>query len=123
MRVLLVEDNDANREMLSRRLERAGHVVLAAADGAQGVRVARESVPDVVLMDMSLPVMDGWEATRQLKADQATRHIPVVALTAHAMFEDRERALEAGCDMFLTKPIQFPELIETLAAIAALPPR
>ena len=118
-RILLVEDNEMNRDMLSRRLERRGYQVLLAVDGAEGVRVAGAEAPDLVLMDMSLPVVDGWEATRQLKASAATRHIPVIALTAHAMAGDRDKALEAGCDDYDTKPVELPRLlakIETLLA-------
>lgn len=116
-KILLVEDNETNRDMLSRRLERRGHKVLIAADGAQGVALAQAELPQLILMDMSLPVLDGWEATRQLKAATQTRFIPVIALTAHAMAGDRERALEAGCDEYETKPVEFQRLlgkIETL---------
>src|SRR6476659_2060872 len=102
--ILIVEDNEMNRDMLSRRLERKGYDVLIAVDGERGVEVARASVPDLILMDMSLPVMDGWEATRRLKADATLTHIPIIALTAHAMANDREKALEAGCDDYDTKP-------------------
>lgn len=110
-KVLLVEDNEMNRDMLSRRLERKGFEVLAARDGEQGVQVATSESPDLILMDMSLPVVDGWEATRRLRAAEDTRRIPVIALTAHAMSGDRERALEAGCDEYDTKPIEFPKLL------------
>jgi CheY-like chemotaxis protein len=116
-KILLVEDNETNRDMLSRRLERRGHKVLIAADGAQGVAMAQAELPQLILMDMSLPVLDGWEATRQLKAATQTRSIPVIALTAHAMAGDRERAMEAGCDEYETKPVEFQRLlgkIETL---------
>ena len=116
-RILLVEDNEMNRDMLARRLARKGYEVSVAVDGEEGVALARASLPDLILMDMSLPVLDGWEATRRLKADPATRATPVIALTAHAMTGDRERALEAGCDDYDTKPIDFPGLlakIETL---------
>jgi two-component system cell cycle response regulator DivK len=115
--ILLVEDNEMNRDMLSRRLERKGYNVTLAVDGAEGLQQARSSAPDLILMDMSLPVIDGWEATRQLKADEATRRIPVIALTAHAMASDEQKARDAGCDDFDTKPIELPRLlakIETL---------
>ena len=110
-KILLVEDNEMNRDMLSRRLERKGHAVLLAVDGADGLAKARAEAPDLILMDMSLPVMDGWEATRQLKADAATQRIPVIALTAHAMASDEQKARDAGCDDFDTKPIEFPRLL------------
>lgn len=116
-KILLVEDNEMNRDMLSRRLQRKGYELLLAVDGAEGVAVARSSKPDLILMDMSLPMIDGWEATRQLKGEADTRSIPIIALTAHAMSGDRERALEAGCDDYDTKPIEFARLlgkIETL---------
>jgi two-component system cell cycle response regulator DivK len=109
--LLIVEDNEMNRDMLSRRLQRRGYQVLLAADGAQGLAAAREGMPDLVLMDMSLPVIDGWEATRQLKAQEATRAIPVIALTAHAMSGDRQKAVDAGCDDFDTKPIELERLL------------
>jgi CheY-like chemotaxis protein len=108
---LLVEDNEMNRDMLSRRLERRGYQVVIAVDGQQGVDMARAEGPDLVLMDMSLPVLDGWEATRRLKAEASTRAIPVIALTAHAMAGDREKAMEAGCDDYDTKPIELPRLL------------
>ncbi len=113
-KILLVEDQEMNRDMLSRRLKKRGYEVLIAVDGAEGVEKARGDSPDLILMDMSLPVMDGWEATRTLKGDEATRPIPVVALTAHAMSTDRERALEAGCDAYETKPVELPRLLETM---------
>jgi len=113
-RILLVEDQEMNRDMLSRRLKKRGYEVSIAVDGAEGVEKARSESPDLILMDMSLPVMDGWEATRTLKADEATRSIPVVALTAHAMSTDREKALAAGCDAYETKPVELPRLIETM---------
>jgi CheY-like chemotaxis protein len=116
-KILLVEDNEMNRDMLTRRLERRGHEVLVAVDGAQGLAVAQEQLPGLILMDMSLPVIDGWEATRQLKADPATSGIPVIALTAHAMSEDRERALEAGCDDYDTKPVEFARLVGKIDAL------
>src|SRR6476661_11289339 len=116
-KILLVEDNEMNRDMLTRRLERRGHEVLVAVDGAQGIAVAQEQRPGLILMDMSLPVIDGWEATRQLKADPATSAIPVIALTAHAMSEDRERALAAGCDDYDTKPVEFNRLVCKIDAL------
>ena len=109
--ILLVEDNEMNRDMLSRRLERKGYTVLMAADGAQGLALARSASPDLVLMDISLPVLDGWEATRRIKAEPATRAIPVIALTAHAMVEDREKSLAAGCDDYDTKPVDWQRLL------------
>ena len=126
-KILLVEDNEMNRDMLSRRLERKGYQVVLAVDGQSGVEMAASHAPDLVLMDMSLPVLDGWEATRRLKAAPATRHIPVIALTAHAMAGDRERALEAGCDDYDTKPIELPRLLEKIEALlgrgGGAPPR
>ena len=113
-RILLVEDNELNRDMLSRRLIKRGHEVAIAVDGAQGVEMARAVAPDLILMDMSLPVMSGWEATSALKGDVATRAIPVLALTAHSMSGDKERALAAGCDDFDTKPIDLPRLLEKI---------
>jgi two-component system cell cycle response regulator DivK len=110
-KILLVEDNEMNLDMLSRRLSRQGYEVVAAQDGAAGVDRAASERPHIILMDMSLPVLDGWEATRRLKADPATREIPIIALTAHAMAEDREKALAAGCDDYDTKPIDLPRLI------------
>jgi CheY-like chemotaxis protein len=116
-RILLVEDSEMNRDMLSRRLERRGHEVLLAVDGEEGVTRAREILPELVIMDMSLPGIDGWEATRRLKADPETAAIPVLALTAHAMSGERERALEAGCDDFDTKPVDLPRLLEKIGAL------
>ena len=118
-KILLVEDNEMNRDMLSRRLKRKGFEVLIATDGGQGVEMAMNEKPDLILMDMSLPVKDGWTATQELKSDASTQHIPVIALTAHAMSGDREQALAAGCDDYDTKPIELPRLlgkIETLLA-------
>jgi CheY-like chemotaxis protein len=115
--ILLVEDNEMNRDMLSRRLERKGFQILIAVDGSQGVSMARSDRPDLILMDMSLPVLDGWEATRQLKADPETRSIPVIALTAHAMASDRDQALAAGCDDYDTKPIELPRLLDKINAL------
>jgi CheY-like chemotaxis protein len=116
-KILLVEDNEMNRDMLSRRLERKGHSISIAIDGAEGLSKARSEAPDLILMDMSLPVIDGWEATRQLKADEATRRIPVIALTAHAMASDEQKAREAGCDDFDTKPIELPRLLDKINAL------
>jgi CheY-like chemotaxis protein len=110
-KVLLVEDNEMNRDMLSRRLTRRGFEVVFAADGQQGVDLARSERPDIILMDMSLPVMDGWEATRRIKADAAMRTIPVIGLTAHAMSGDREKAIEAGCDDYDSKPVEIDRLL------------
>ena len=115
--ILIVEDNEMNRVMLSRRLQRRGYHVLIAVDGAMGIDVARAKVPDLILMDMSLPVVDGWEATRRMKADHALKHIPVIALTAHAMANDREKALEAGCDDYDTKPIELPRLLAKMETL------
>jgi CheY-like chemotaxis protein len=116
-KILLVEDNEMNRDMLSRRLTKKGYEVVMAFDGGAGLEMARSASPDLILMDMSLPVMDGWTATQAIKGDAATRHIPVIALTAHAMASDRDKALAAGCDDYDTKPIELPRLlgkIETL---------
>mgnify|MGYP001823420652 CR=1 FL=1 len=116
-KILLVEDNEMNRDMLSRRLARKGYEVTCAVDGGEGVAMATKQNPDLILMDMSLPVLDGWEATRQLKADEATKPIPVIALTAHAMEGDEQKARDAGCDDYDTKPVDLPRLlgkIETL---------
>ncbi len=116
-KILLIEDNEMNRDMLSRRLERKGYTVIVAVDGGEGLAKARAETPDLILMDMSLPVLDGWEATRQLKAAAATRRIPVIALTAHAMASDEQKAKEAGCDDFDTKPIEFPRLLGKIEAL------
>ena len=113
-KVLLVEDNEMNRDMLSRRLVRQGFEVLMAVDGKQGVEMAKTEMPDLILMDMSLPVLDGWGATRQIKAESSTQSIPVIALTAHAMAGDRDKALQAGCDDYDTKPIELPRLLEKM---------
>lgn len=117
MKILYVEDNDDNVYMLKNRLGRAGFTVVIAADGEQGVAMAASDLPDLILMDMSLPVLDGWEATRQIKAARETMHIPVIALTAHAMTGDREKALAAGCDDFDTKPVELPRLLEKINAL------
>lgn len=119
-KILLVEDNEMNRDMLGRRLEKRGYQVAIAADGPTGLALARSGSPDLILMDMSLPGIDGWEASRQLKADPATASIPIIALTAHAMAEDREKALAAGCNEYETKPV---ELTSLLAKIEALLPK
>ena len=117
--ILIVEDNDMNLDMLSRRLMRKGYDIVAARDGQAGVAQAVSEKPDLILMDMSLPVMDGWEATRRIKANPETAGIPVVALTAHAMASDREKALEAGCDDFYTKPIEFAGLLDIISRLLA----
>lgn len=116
-KVLLVEDNEMNRDMLSRRLTRLGFDVLMATDGEQGVEMARTQRPDLILMDMSLPVLDGWGATRQIKAEIDTQSIPLIALTAHAMAGDRNKALDAGCDDYDTKPIELPRLLEKMSRL------
>ena len=116
-KILLVEDNEMNRDMLSRRLQRKGHDVLIALDGVQGVELAQSQNPDLILMDMSLPIMDGWQATQQLKAAPETRGIPIIALTAHAMAGDREKCLEVGCDDYDTKPIEFSRLLGKIQAL------
>jgi two-component system, cell cycle response regulator DivK len=118
-KVLLVEDNEMNRDMLSRRLMRRGFAVTVAEDGQMGVDLAGQQAPDIILMDMSLPVLDGWTATRALKAGQSTQAIPVIALTAHAMSGDRDKAIEAGCDDYDTKPIDFPRLLEKIDRLLA----
>jgi two-component system cell cycle response regulator DivK len=119
--ILIVEDNELNRDMLSRRLTKRGYAVETAADGAAGIARARALRPDLILMDMSLPEVDGWEATRQLKADEATRSIPIIALTSHAMAGDREQALAAGCDDYDTKPVELPRLLEKIERFIASP--
>jgi two-component system cell cycle response regulator DivK len=116
-KILLVEDNEMNRDMLSRRLERKGMEVVIAVDGQEGVDMATAQSPDLILMDLSLPIMDGWEATRQIKADPATRAIPVIALTAHAMSGDEQKALEAGCDDYDTKPVDLKRLLGKIEAL------
>jgi len=116
-RILIVEDNEMNRDMLTRRLERRGYAVLEAVDGRQGLAVARAESPDLILMDMSLPGVDGWEAARQLKAAAATRAIPVIALTAHAMSDDRRKALDAGCDDYEAKPIELRRLLRKMETL------
>ncbi|MEZ2126287.1 MULTISPECIES: response regulator [unclassified Sinorhizobium] len=114
VKILLVEDNEMNRDMLSRRLEKRGYEVVIATDGLAGVEAAAKTKPDIVLMDMSLPVIDGWEATRRIKADPATSAIPIIALTAHAMAGDRQRAMEVGCDDYDTKPIELAALLDKI---------
>lgn len=121
-KILIVEDNEMNRDMLSRRLQRKGYQVVLAVDGGEGMRMARSEAPDLILMDMSLPVMDGWEATRQLKAREDTATIPVIALTAHAMAGDREKAMDAGCDDYDTKPIELPRLLGKIEALLGVTP-
>jgi len=116
-KILLVEDNEMNRDMLSRRLVRSGFEVVIAVDGGQGVAMASSEKPDLILMDMSLPVLDGWEATRKVKADPATQTIPVIALTAHAMAEDRDKCISAGCNDFDTKPVELPRLLGKINAL------
>ena len=116
-KILLVEDNELNRDMLSRRLERKGYSVAMAVDGQQGVDMAASEAPDLILMDMSLPVLDGWEATRRIKTDERTRQIPIIALTAHAMQGDEDKAKEAGCDDYDTKPVELPRLLEKMAKL------
>lgn len=116
-KILLVEDNEMNSDMLSRRLQRKGHAVLIAMDGAQGVELAQSENPDLILMDMSLPVLDGWEATQQLKALPETSGIPIIALTAHAMAGDREKCIEVGCDDYETKPVDFSRLLGKIQAL------
>ena len=116
-KLLLVEDNEMNRDMLSRRLQRRGFEVVIAMDGAQGVAMATSEKPDLILMDMSLPVIDGWEATRQIKANPSTRQIPVIAITSHAMADDRRRALEAGCDDYDTKPVELDRLLTKIEGL------
>ena len=116
-KILLVEDNEMNRDMLSRRLTRNGYEVSIAKDGQQGVDMALSERPDIILMDMSLPVIDGWEATRRIKSNNATRAVPVIALTAHAMAGDREKAMEVGCDDYDTKPVEIARLLGKIAAL------
>lgn len=115
--ILIVEDNELNRDMLSRRLERRGYTITIAVDGKEGLEKMRTTMPDIVLMDMGLPVMDGWEATRQAKADENLKSIPIIALTAHALEEDRKKALEAGADDFDTKPVEIKRLLEKIESL------
>jgi two-component system cell cycle response regulator DivK len=118
-KILIVEDNEMNRDMLSRRLARRGYQIVMAVDGAEGVATAQTANPDLILMDMSLPVVDGWEATRRLKADAVTRAIPVIGLTAHAMAGDREKVIDAGCDDYDTKPVELARLLQKIEALLA----
>jgi two-component system cell cycle response regulator DivK len=120
-KILLVEDNELNRDMLMRRLSRRGYDVVVAVDGAEGLTMAESAAPDLILLDMSLPVLDGWEVARSLKAAAATNDIPIVALTAHAMTGDRQRALDAGCDDYDTKPIEFDRLLAKMQALLGTP--
>jgi CheY-like chemotaxis protein len=120
-KVLIVEDNEMNRDMLSRRLQRRGFSVVIAVDGAEGVSMAKAEKPDLVLMDMSLPVMNGWEATRIIRADAATAAIPVIALTAHSMPGDREKAMEAGCNDYDVKPVEMSRLLDKMSALGVAP--
>jgi CheY-like chemotaxis protein len=113
-KVLLVEDNEMNRDMLSRRLQRKGYQVLLAIDGQQGIDLCRAEMPDLLLLDMSLPVKDGWQVASEMKADSGLSHIPIIALTAHAMADDRQRALQAGCDDYDTKPVDLPRLLSKI---------
>ena len=119
MKILLVEDNELNRDMLTRRLKRKGFTVLCAENGQEGIDVAKSKIPDIILMDLSLPVVDGWTAAERLKADATTKSIPIIALTAHAMKGDRERALEAGCDDYDTKPIDFESLLDKINTLTS----
>ncbi len=119
--LLLIEDHELNRDMLSRRLEKRGYTVVLAEDADLGLRLVRERLPDLILMDMSLPGLDGWEASRRLKADPATAALPIIALTAHALAEDRERALEAGCNEFEPKPVELGSLLQKIERLLALP--
>lgn len=116
-RILLVEDNEMNRDMLSRRLERKGYETIIAVDGQEGVEKTESEKPDLILMDMSLPVLDGWEATRILKSRSVTQGIPIIGLSAHAMSGDREKAIEAGCDDYDTKPVELPRLLEKIESL------
>ena len=118
-KILIVEDNEMNRTMLVRRLGRLGFDVIVAGDGRAAIAAAQRLQPNVILMDLSLPVVDGWTATRELKADAATAHIPIIALTAHAMLEDRQRAFDAGCDAYETKPIDLPRLLASIKSLVA----
>lgn len=120
-KLLLVEDNELNRDMLARRLEKRGFQLVIATDGLAGIEMARKEMPDLILMDMSLPGLDGWQASRQLKSDNATARIPIIALTAHAMAEDREKAMAAGCDEYETKPVDLTRLLAKIQALLAKP--
>jgi len=116
-RILLVEDNEMNRDMLSRRLQRKGYETIIAVDGREGMEMTESEKPDLILMDMSLPVLDGWEATRKLKSTASTKNIPIIGLSAHAMSGDREKALDAGCDDYDTKPVELPRLLEKIESL------
>ncbi len=118
-KILLVEDNELNRDMLSKRLQRKGYDVIVAVDGQEGVDLAHTTSPNLILMDLSLPIINGWEATQQLKANPKTKNIPIIALTAHAMVGDREKALQAGCDDYDTKPVEFIRLVEKIENLLA----
>jgi len=118
-KILIVEDNEMNRDMLSRRLVRRGYEIIMAVDGEEGIAAAKSKNPDLILMDMSLPVVDGWEVTRRLKAESSTRGIPVIGLTAHAMAGDREKVIDAGCDDYDTKPVELPRLLQKIEALLA----
>ena len=121
-KILIVEDNEMNRDMLSRRLERRGYTIAIAIDGGAGVEKAHTEAPDLILMDVSLPVMDGWEASRRIKGDPATAAIPIIALTAHAMTSDRDKSLKAGCNDYDTKPVELPRLLGKIEALLKNPP-
>ena len=121
-KILIVEDNEMNRDMLSRRLVRRGYITVVAVDGSEGVEKARTDTPDLILMDMSLPGIDGWEASRRIKADPATASIPIIALTAHAMTSDRDKAIQAGCNDYDTKPVELPRLLGKIEALLGKPP-
>jgi CheY-like chemotaxis protein len=121
-KLLIIEDNETNRDLLSRRLQRRGYQIMLAIDGQQGVEMARSETPDLILMDMALPVVDGWEATRRLKSIPQTRSIPIIALSAHAMAGDREKALQAGCDDYDTKPVELDRLLGKIEALLNQPP-
>lgn len=116
-RILVIEDNEMNLDMLSRRLTRRGYDILIATDGSTGVRMAHAEQPDLILMDMNLPVMDGWQATREIKGSEDTQHIPIIALTAHAIAGDRQKTLDAGCDEYESKPIKFPQLLAKIEVL------
>ena len=116
-KILLIEDDTMSRDMLTRRLQRSGHEIIVAADGVQAIALARSELPDLILMDMSLPVLDGWEATRRLKAGAKTRHIPIIAQTAHVMAGDREKCIAAGCDDYTAKPVHLPQLLAKIEAL------
>jgi two-component system, cell cycle response regulator DivK len=120
-KILIVEDNEMNRDMLSRRLVKKGYAVVIATDGQMGIDMARSELPDLILLDMSLPEIDGWEAAKRLKGDEKTQKIPIIALTAHAMAQDKQRALEAGCDDYDTKPVEIARLLDKMVALLARP--